>query len=92
MTIISASYEHGATKLLLDESQLPPAFFDLRTGFAGEFVQKLVNYRILVAAVFRDAGRYSDRFQEFIGEARKGSHFRTFCDEAAALHWLDSQP
>jgi len=91
LDIVSASFEHHAPRLLLDENVLPDAFFDLKTGFAGEFVQKLINYRITTAAVFRGEREYSARFREYIDEARNGRQFKVFSDRADALQWLETQ-
>ena len=90
LTIISACFENEAVALLLDGEILPDAFFQLQTRFAGDFVQKLVNYRIKVAAVFGADRAYSQRFREYIAEARHGNQFRTFDDAASALRWLDT--
>jgi hypothetical protein len=90
LSIISACFENGAERVLLHEDHLPGKFFELQTKFAGEFVQKLVNYRIKTAAVFAKTETYSERFREYISEASKGHQFRTFTDEASALRWLDT--
>ena len=71
-------------------SLLPAEFFDLRTRFAGEFVQKLVNYGLRVAAVFPPDAGQSERFREFVGELRGGHAFRTFETRADAEAWLAS--
>ena len=91
LDVVSASFEHRAPRLLLDETDLPDAFFELKSGFAGEFVQKLINYRITTAAVFRGSRPYSQRFREYIDEARSGRQFRAFSDATAALAWLETQ-
>ncbi len=52
LSIISATYELNTHRVLLRDAQLPAEFFELRTRFAGEFVQKLVNYQLTVACVF----------------------------------------
>src|SRR6187549_3674319 len=49
---LGAGMESGG--LLIDESQLGPDFFDLRTGLAGEVLQKFTNYRVRLA--HRDRG------------------------------------
>lgn len=91
LAIISACYEHDASRVLITEALLPAAFFELQTRFAGEFVQKLVNYRIKLAGVFAQGDEaYTERFREYIGEARQGRQFRAFEDEAAAIAWLQS--
>ncbi len=88
LELVSACIEHDATRLLIDDRQLPPAFFELRSGFAGEFVQKLVNYRMQLAVVFSDVSKHGERFEQFVGEARRGRGFRAFDDRETALAWL----
>lgn len=88
LAIVAATYEHDASGVLLEAANLPAAFFDLRSGFAGEFIQKLVNYRLAVAAVFSDESAHGERFREYIQEARSGRQFRTFGEVADALRWL----
>jgi hypothetical protein len=88
LDLIAACYEHAACSVLLDGSSLPDSFFDLRTRFAGDFVQKLVTYQLRVAAVFPMDGAYSERFRGYIGEARNGPQFRTFVTRESALAWL----
>ena len=58
----------GSDGLILTEGDLTPDFFDLRTGLAGEFFQKAVNYRARVAIVVPDPSVYGDRFSELARE------------------------
>jgi hypothetical protein len=88
--LVSAGFEHDATRILIEDRHLPPEFFQLRSGFAGEFVQKLVNYQLQLAVVFSDAAKHGERFAEFVGEARRGRGFRAFDDRESALSWLAS--
>jgi hypothetical protein len=90
LSIVAASYEMDTNRVLLRDRQLPAAFFELQTRFAGEFIQKLVNYQISVACVF-GAGPYGDRFREYVGEAKMGRQFRSFADEGEAIAWLEKQ-
>jgi hypothetical protein len=89
--LLAACVEAGSRRLLLDSSYLPPAFFDLSSRFAGEFLQKLENYRLQVAGVFPGGSDYSDRFREFLAEARTGRSFRTFDERSEAEAWLASR-
>ncbi len=82
--------EHGARALLLDADALPPAFFDLRTGMAGELVQKLTNYGVRMAAVVPDLSVRPPRFREFVREANAGKLFRFFATREEAVGWLES--
>jgi hypothetical protein len=86
--LVAACAEERCNRVLLDGASLPEAFFDLRSGFAGEFVQKMQNYRVRVAVVLPPDDRHSERFQEFVREARRGTNFRTFDDRTTAESWL----
>jgi hypothetical protein len=78
----------GSAALLVEADRLPPEFFDLRTGFAGELLQKIENYGLRVAAVFPSEEGYTARFREFLLEARRGSRFRAFAARGDAERWL----
>ena len=47
--LISEARSADATIAVLPTARLDPAFFDLKTGIAGEMVQKFVNYGLKVA-------------------------------------------
>jgi hypothetical protein len=89
--LVAACMEHDSERLLLESDRLPAAFFDLRSGFAGEFLQKFVNYQIRLAGVFPSEDGYSERFREFLLEARRGRGFRVFAARAEAEAWLASE-
>lgn len=91
LSIVSAGYEMNTNRLLLRDRQLPAEFFELQTGFAGEFIQKLVNYQIRVACVFDDSRPFGDRVREYVTEAKRGRQFRSFNDEREAIAWLEEQ-
>jgi len=90
LALIASCIENDSQLLLLDGEQLPPAFFELRSRFAGEFVQKLANYRLRVAACFVSGPERSERFEEFLREARRGRDFRAFTSREDAEIWLVS--
>ena len=57
-------------------SRLPEEFFELRTGLAGEALQKFVNYRVQVAVV-GDVTRFvtaSRALADFVRESNEGTH------------------
>ena len=91
LDLVSACMEHDAGSVLLESHTLPAAFFELGSGFAGEFLQKFSNYRVRLAAVFPLEDGYSDRFREFLSEARRGRGFRVFPARADAEIWLASE-
>ena len=88
--VFRSCIEHGCWALLLDHGALPAAFFDLRSGVAGDLVQKLTNYGVRMAAVVPDLAAHSERFGEFAREANRGRVFRFFATREAAIDWLRS--
>jgi hypothetical protein len=83
---LSASVENGG--LILDERELSKDFFDLKTGFAGELLQKFVNYRARLAIVVADASAYGSRFSELVYEHRNHRSVRFFGSTQQARQWL----
>jgi hypothetical protein len=87
---LSASIDAGG--LVLDESQLGPEFFDLRTGLAGEVFQKFTNHRARLAIVVGDASKYGGRFGELMYEHRAHKQVRFFDTPQRARQWLAYLP
>ncbi len=89
MEIISLCAEHDSGLVLLHAGALKPEFFQLKTGAAGDMLQKFVNYRVRTALLL-DAGASAlpARFRELMGEANKGSQYRFFTERDAAQNWL----
>jgi hypothetical protein len=87
---LSASIESGG--LILDEKQLSADFFDLRTGLAGEVLQKFANYRARLAVVVADASAHGSRFSELVYEHRTHASVRFFDSEQLARRWLAYNP
>jgi hypothetical protein len=88
LDLVAACRERDATRLLLESRHLPSAFFELRSGCAGELLQKLANYGLRVAGVFPEEPPRSEAFAAFLAEARRGRSFRVFSDRVAAEEWL----
>ncbi|MBI3235983.1 MAG: DUF4180 domain-containing protein [Bacteroidetes bacterium] len=49
--LVGNIYYQGFDKVILYEKNITPDFFDLKTGLAGEVLQKFSNYRIGLAIV-----------------------------------------
>ncbi|MDX1687437.1 MAG: DUF4180 domain-containing protein [Candidatus Promineifilaceae bacterium] len=79
---------HGWVGVLLTEEDLAPDFFNLRTGLAGELLQKFVNYRVRVAIVLPDPDAYGERFAELAWEHRTHPLIRFFPSRERAEAWL----
>lgn len=78
----------GAEGIVLTEDELAPGFFDLRTGLAGELMQKLVNYRVRAAIVVPSPEAYGDRFRELTYEHRSHDMVRFVASRDEADAWL----
>ena len=78
-------------------ARLDPAFFDLRSGLAGDVVQRFVNYRIGLAIV-GDIDEHlggSTALRDFVREANRGRQIWFVADEtelAERLGGSDSGP
>jgi hypothetical protein len=61
----------GAYKIIVREKNILPAFFDLKTGLAGEILQKFSTYKVQLAIV-GDFTKYSSKsLRDFIYESNK---------------------
>jgi len=65
-------YYQGYGEMILHEQNITPEFFDLKTGIAGEILQKFTTYRVRLAIV-GDFTRYESKsLRDFIFESNKG--------------------
>jgi len=74
----------GARSIIVHEKNLNPDFFDLKTRFAGEVVQKFVNYHVRLA-IIGDFSKYASKsLKDFIRESNRTGRilFLTSVDEA----------
>jgi hypothetical protein len=79
-----------ATGLIFTENDLAPAFFDLRSGLAGEVFQKFTNYQVRLAIVAPDPSVYGRRFSELAYEHKTHNLIRIVPSVAAAQAWLSA--
>ncbi|MDF2712695.1 DUF4180 domain-containing protein [Nonomuraea muscovyensis] len=76
LDLIAAAWEAGAAWVAVPAHRLHDDFFRLRTGVAGEMVQKFTNYRIGLAIV-GDVSRHtaaSSALQAWVYESNRGTH------------------
>lgn len=65
-------YYQGFDRIIIYEKNITPVFFDLKTGIAGEILQKFSNYRVQLAIV-GDFSKYNCKsLNNFIYESNKG--------------------
>lgn len=70
--IASAHYLSGSDAMVVYKESLGESFFDLKTGFAGEVLQKFSNYRMRLAIVGDFSVYRSKALRDFIYESNKG--------------------
>lgn len=68
---MSAQYQHSHA-IVINKEAFSDDFFDLKTGVAGEILQKCVMYRIKLA-IYGDFSVYTSKaLQDFIRESNRG--------------------
>jgi len=78
----------GVRRFLLTEADLAAEFFDLRSGLAGELLQKLVNYRVRTAIVVPARESYGERIVELAREHDSHPLIRFVGSRDEAVAWL----
>ena len=61
-------------RIILHEHQLAPEFFDLKSGMAGEMLQKFSTYRVKLAIVGSFSDVKSKSLRDFIRESNRYGH------------------
>ena len=85
--LIGDLYGSGARVVAVPLARLGPDFLRLSSGVAGEFLQKLVNYRFQIAVlgdVSAAAAAASEPLRDFIRESNRGQTV-WFVDDLAGL-------
>lgn len=86
--VLEACFSAPASGALLYPENLPPRFFDLSSGEAGEVLDKLRLYQIRLAIVCPpDSVQFSSRFREILSD-----DLRIFETGADARRWLAERP
>ncbi len=68
----TARYDGGSDRLIVYKESLSEEFFDLKTGVAGELLQKCSNYLMRCAIIGDLAGYTSKSLRALIYESNKG--------------------
>jgi hypothetical protein len=84
--VIGDALSAGARTVVIPVERLDAAYFDLRTGVAGDIVQAFVNYqlRLVVLGPLPPAATASSSFGAFVEEANRGTQI-WFVPTAEAL-------
>jgi PadR family transcriptional regulator, regulatory protein AphA len=88
MELIEACINYETPRILLTAENLDDEFYNLKSGVAGEVLQKFALYRLRVAAVLTPELVGNGRFAEMVSETNHGSLFRVFYDRERAETWL----
>lgn len=70
--LVGNLYFQGLDKAIIHQRDILPEFFDLKTGIAGEILQKCSTYRIWLAIVGDFSHYQSKNLADFIFESNKG--------------------
>lgn len=81
-------FYQGIDKVIINKQCITPAFFDLKTGIAGEVLQKFATYRVRLV-IFGDWHTYnSNSLRDFIYESNKGKHVNFVATKEEAITLL----
>jgi hypothetical protein len=78
----------GRIEVILHEKNITPDFFDLKTGTAGEILQKFSNYRVRLAIVGDFSAYPGQSIRDFIFESNKRKHINFVGSIAEAVERL----
>lgn len=78
----------GRIEVTLHEKNITPDFFDLKTGTAGEILQKFSNYRVRLAIVGDFSAYPGQSIRDFIFESNKRRHINFVGSVAEAVERL----
>jgi hypothetical protein len=76
---------HKAHTLIVHKDSLHPDFFDLSTKFAGELIQKAVNYQFRLLIIGEYENHSSKSLRDFMREANQGTTVNFFGSVEEAL-------
>lgn len=72
LDLIPPAWADDCQSVIIPMECLPEAFFDLKTGFAGEVLQKFTNYHLQFAVTGDFSAFTSKSLRDFIYESNKG--------------------
>lgn len=85
---MNLSYHTGHKRFAINESALDPDFFVLRTGIAGDILQKFSNYQWKLAIYGDFSSVPPGPLQDFIRESNQGKDIFFLPDVDAAVNKL----
>jgi len=91
LNLLGDIYYQGYDKMVISEKNIAADFFDLKSGMAGEILQKFSTYRVRLAIV-GDFSKYTSKsLKDFIYESNKGRNINFVSSSAEAIKILSKQ-
>lgn len=88
--LMNVSYETNCDAIALNKEAISEDFFSLRTGLAGEVLQKFINYKMKFAIV-GDFSKYESKaLRDFIFESNNGKDIFFLASEQDAVQKLET--
>lgn len=81
-------YYSDYDRIIIHEKNINSAFFDLKTGFAGEILQKFSNFRVRLVVIGNFDKYESASLKQFILESNKGKQVNFLSSLSEALKQL----
>ena len=88
LDLLGNLYYQDFDKIIIHEKNITPYFFDLKTGIAGEILQKFSNYRVRLAVVGDFSQHSGKSIKDFISESNKIGHINFVNSTAEAIDRL----
>ena len=82
------NYQYDCQKIIIPKSLIVESFFDLKTGIAGEILQKFTNYNMKIAIIGNFEAYTSKSLKDFIYESNKENQVFFLPDEKMAIDRL----
>ena len=83
--LIGNLYYQDFDKIIIYEKNITPEFFDLKTGIAGEILQKFSNYRMSLAIIGDFSAYQSKSIKDFIFESNKHGQINFVATKSEAI-------
>ncbi|MEA5259679.1 DUF4180 domain-containing protein [Arcicella aquatica] len=91
LDLLGNVYYQGFDNIIIHQKNITPDFFDLKTGIAGEILQKFSTYRVALAIVGDFSHYTSKSIKDFIFESNKAGHINFVNSVSEALSCLGKE-
>lgn len=91
LDLLGNLYYQDVDKIVIQEKNITPEFFDLENGMAGEILQKFSNYRVRLAIVGDFTPYLSKSIKDFIYESNKNRQINFVSSTTEALKVLSGK-